>query len=294
VDLIQANLIKPGREELLSPNRAAIFVGFDSAWADRKRAPGAICSVVYDGDRFTNFRSPERVGFEKALTYINSVQHGDLPTIVALDQPTIVPNPEGMRPVEKAVASLISWLGGGVQPANQGKLAMFGPQAPIWTFRDKLQAQENPEAARNATGGLHLMEVFPALALASLQQEFFGRLKAPHYNPRQRKTFKIEDWRAVIAAARKEAMRLHFDCKCLSEWLDGLAGMEKPNKTSQDCLDAVLCLLIAIRWRLGVRADSVLVGDLQTGYMVAPVCAEVMDRLAASAKCMGVRVDTSG
>ncbi len=228
------------------------------------------------------------------MTYINSVKHGDLPTLVALDQPTIVPNAKGMRRVEKAAASLISWLGGGVQPANQGKLAMFGPQAPIRTFLEKLRAQENPEAARTATDGLHLMEVFPALALASLHPEFFGRLKAPHYNPSQRKTFKIEDWRAVIAAARKEAMRLHFDCKCLSEWLDSLAGIEKPKKTNQDYLDAVLCLLIAIRWRLGAREESVLLGDLQTGYMVAPVCAGVMDRLAASAKCVGVRVDRSG
>ncbi len=265
----------------MSPSRAAIFVGFDSAW-------------VFDGDRFTEFRSPESVRFERALAYIKSVQRSDLPTLVALDQPTIVPNAEGMRPVEKAVASLISWIGGGVQPANRGKLALFGPQAPIWIFLKNLRAEENPETARTAIGGLHLMEVFPALALASLEQTFFGRLKGPRYNPSRRKTFKIEDWFAVIAAARKEAMRLHFDCECLFEWLDRLADVGKPKKTDQDCLDAVLCLLIAIRWRLGTRAESVLVGDLENGYIVAPVSAEVIERLAGNAKRIGVPVHAAG
>ena len=40
-------------------SRAAILVGFDSAWADRK--PGAICSAVFDGDCFVEFREPELV-----------------------------------------------------------------------------------------------------------------------------------------------------------------------------------------------------------------------------------------
>ncbi len=66
-----------------------------------------------------------------------------------------------MRPVDKAAASLVSWMGGGVQPANRG-LPMFRPEAAIWRFLLALNALENPEAARTADRGLHLMEVFPA------------------------------------------------------------------------------------------------------------------------------------
>ena len=56
----------------------------------------------------------------------------------------------------------------------------------------------------------------------------------------------------------------------LSEWLDQLATIEMPKKTDQDRLDAVLCRLIAIRWRLGANG-SIMVGDLQTEYVIAPV-----------------------
>lgn len=45
-----------------------------------------------------------------------------------------------------------------------------------------------------------LMEVFPALALASSSPAFFGYRKGPRYNP-ARKTFRIEDRIAAVDAA---------------------------------------------------------------------------------------------
>ena len=163
--------------------KQTIFVGFDSAWADKPNGPGAICSIALLGDRFSDFSPPELVGFGAALTYINRLRRPDAATLVALDQPTIVPNATGMRPVEKTVASLISWLGGGVQPANRGKAMFFGDEAPIWRFLEKLEAIEDPEAARVAAHGEYLMEVFPALALASYSPAFLGYRKGPRYSP---------------------------------------------------------------------------------------------------------------
>jgi predicted RNase H-like nuclease len=56
-------------------------------------------------------------------------------SLIALDQPTIVPNLSGSRPVDKVAGALISWVGGGVQPANRSKLGMFDDAAPIWRFK---------------------------------------------------------------------------------------------------------------------------------------------------------------
>jgi predicted RNase H-like nuclease len=42
-----------------------------------------------------------------------------------------------------------------------------------------------------------------------------------------------------------------------------------PKKERQDRLDAALCLLIVIRWRLGDRGQSVAVGDLKSDYIIA-------------------------
>ncbi len=44
---------------------------------------------------------------------------------------------------------------------------------------------------------------------------------------------------------------------------------------NQDKLDAVICLLVAIRWLLRPRTDNVMLDDLETGYMAIPASADV-------------------
>jgi len=80
-----------------------------------------------------------------------------------------------------------------------------------------------------------------------------------------------------LSTARAEAFRLQaFD---LEKWLSARQAVSKPTKADQDRLDTALCLLIAIRWRNCPRDQSMTIGDLGRGYMVAPVSNAVMDRL---------------
>ena len=152
---------------------AATFVGFDSAWTDNPTLPGAICSVVYDGRRFGDFK--ELVRFGQALDFVREIHGLGQLTLVAIDQPTIVPNQSSMRPAERVGASVISWLGGGVQPANRARVRMFDDGAPIWSFLRDMGATEDPERGRSAAVGLYVMEVFPALALPAFHEDFCGR-----------------------------------------------------------------------------------------------------------------------
>jgi predicted RNase H-like nuclease len=73
--------------------------------------------------------------------------------LVALDQPTLIPNATGLHPVDRIAASLISWLGG-VRPANRGKAGMFDDAAPLWRLKQRLGATEDPEASPQTTSGL--------------------------------------------------------------------------------------------------------------------------------------------
>ncbi len=127
-----------------------IYIGFDSAWTDNPKAPGAICAIGIENGRPGQFHAPQLVSFDQALTFIQNARSTDGATIVALDQPTVVPNLTSMRPVERVAASLVSWLGGGVQPSNRGRLGMFCDASPIWRFLTTLRAEENPEQARIA------------------------------------------------------------------------------------------------------------------------------------------------
>ena len=56
-------------------------------------------------------------------------------------------------------------------------------------------------------------------------------------------------------------------------------------------LDALICSLIAIRWRLKGRAESVMIGDLEHGYRVSPISPQIGSRLEQAAKIKAVKID---
>jgi predicted RNase H-like nuclease len=205
------------------------FVGFDSAWADSIKAPGALCAVTVADGAPVRFHSPRLASFDQALDFIQEIGFDSKFLLIALDQPTVVPNMASMRPVERVAASLVSWLGGGVQPANRKPLGMFCDAAPIWKFLKTLDAIQDPEQARVAAEGRYLIEVFPSLALASIAPESFGRLKGLRYNPGRKKTFRVADWVAAASAATKAAQILGFDE--LAQWCAATARIAQPRKS---------------------------------------------------------------
>ncbi|CAO4142063.1 hypothetical protein LPLAFNJD_LOCUS1096 [Methylorubrum aminovorans] len=265
------------------------IIGFDSAWTDSPKAPGAISVIRIDDKGRRTFVPPSLVSFDAALTVIQTEASFSALRIVALDQPTIVPNLTSLRPVDRVAASLISWLGGGVQPANRSKIGMFDDAAPVWRFKERLGATEDPEASRSASAGLFLMEVFPALALPSFGPAFCGRLLGPRYNPARRKTFTLAGWQAVIDVMRLRALTESVDGLC--EWADALAAVSAPKKADQDQLDAALCALIGLHWQMAPREASIMIGDRTFGYMIVPASTDVRARLKSAADKAGVPID---
>jgi len=126
------------------------YIGFDSAWTDNPKAPGAICAIGIEDGRCARFHAPQLVSFNQALTFVQNARSEDGVTLIALAQPTVVPNLTSMRPIERAAASLISWLGGGVQPSNRGRLGMFCDASPIWRFLTALGLQDHVWTAGGA------------------------------------------------------------------------------------------------------------------------------------------------
>ena len=96
-----------------------LLVGFDSAWTANKS--GAIVPVLYSCDgTFHEFRPPQIVNYPEAQAAILQWQRQLKPaaTIVAVDQPAIVENAAGQRPVENIVGSAVSLRYGGMQPGE--------------------------------------------------------------------------------------------------------------------------------------------------------------------------------
>ena len=92
---------------------------------------------------------------------------------------------------------------------------------------------------------------------------FFDLRKSPRYNPDQRNTFRVEDWRAVVATTKREVAKL--GCAPLVGWIDELRTI-----------------------------TAVAVGDMNSGYIIAPVSAPVSPRLRDVAARRGVPIDDLG
>ena len=268
---------------IANPQTDTVIFGFDSAWTDR--SPGAICALGFDQKGKVAFHAPQAVLFAGALDYIRARRQSHGCAVVALDQPTIVPNKTGMRPAERVAGALLGFTGGGVQPANRKKKGMFDDCAPIWKFKKLLGADDDPDKARHAARGTYLIEVFPALALPGLVDSFGAKLGAPKYNPRNRR-FCQENWIEVVVETAALAHALGLPDAGL--WCSKLPTKSKPTKKDQDCLDAVICVLVGFIWRACGRDVSALIGDTELGYIVAPVSATTRTRMAGAASKKGV------
>jgi predicted RNase H-like nuclease len=255
-----------------------LIVGFDSAWTPTNT--GAIAGVLQLEDgTFHEVGLPLSTDYCEAKTVICRWQAEKTPTatIIMLDQPTIVKNAEGQRPVENLVGAPVSLRYGGVQPANTTKKEMFGKDAPVWRFLTQFGGAANPLTPLADT---RVFETYPVLALIALgwtlpDVRATGRL--PKYNPDRKKTFSISDWQHVCKLA---SAALHErGLKEIAAWLDSITLKTFPHKREQDGLDACVCLLVALHF--AQQKDCLMVGDLQTGYMVVPHCAQLRAELEA-------------
>lgn len=256
-----------------------LLIGFDSAWTATKCGGlvGAFCS----GDGVLQALGPPlAVNYDEAAAVIRRWQAELCPasTIVLLDQPTIVRNPKGQRPVENIVAPSVGRRYGGVQPASTARIEMFGKGAPVWPFLEQFGGAADPLTF--VSSGSQVFETYPVLAMIALgwtlpDSRPGGRL--PKYNPERKKTFCLSDWQYVC-----ELLSDRFRERGLTEifeWLDGASRNPSPRKCDQDSLDACFCLLVALY--VVERRDCLMVGDRQTGYIVVPDSVELRGELEA-------------
>jgi hypothetical protein len=58
-------------------NSDVVVVGFDAAWTDHPRKPGAICATHYRGGACVRFEPPRLVSFAEGLSFIVTFERPD-------------------------------------------------------------------------------------------------------------------------------------------------------------------------------------------------------------------------
>lgn len=261
-----------------------LLVGFDSAWT-RGNSGALVGAIRRPCGEWSELGTPEVADFQVAAKLIQQWKTEKEPdsVVVMLDQPTIVRNKSGQRPVENLVAGPVSRAYGGVQPANLGRSEMFGKGAPIWEF---LKEFGGPADLLLPPRSAWVIETYPALALLSLGWALPDPdrgLRLPKYNPARRKTFRIEDWAHVCELLRADLWSAGL--LGIADWLGALAQSTRPRKSDQDGIDACLCLAVGIRLIEGGRC--LVVGDNQSGYILVPWSQALSQQVEVRCKATG-------
>lgn len=243
--------------------KSTLLVGFDSAWSNKNK--GAISAAFIGAEGTINECLPEPASLQEATTYIQDQQTRWSPTrtVVAVDQPIVVPNQTGQRDVENVVSSPIGKAGGGVQPTSRSR-THFNENAPIWDFVNSFGGPSDPT---NLSSPTSLIETYPALCLLAINCTLSienGRQRLPKYNP-TKNNFSQQDWTftcsKISQALQDEGFsQLSAEARIHSE-------MERPSKANQDMIDSLLCLLAAHSL---VKEQAISVGTVESGYMITP------------------------
>jgi len=90
--------------------------------------------------------------------------------------------------------------------------------------------------------------------------------RLPKYNPARRKTFSLADWRHV-SKLTEDALP-HYGLLGIAGWIHEIGEKPVPRKADQGCLDACICLLVALH--TSQEGKCLTIGDLLTGYIFVP------------------------
>ena len=285
------------------------FVGFDSAWGGHKA--GAIAWAVFQDEVPEKMRLPHLVGFADAAEIVEDLRRKCDNVLVAIDQPIIVPNDKSCRPVDVVADALMQRLNSRALTANRTEpeinIYLHGKEAPVWKFMSKIGPCEyfgitdsddtcafvDFEATHHPPG-THVIEVYPALALAALNPVFMDRGSAARYDPENRRRphpFSLNDWRSVCNTVVYCAEQTGL--QGLSQWAREMVAPwdspRRPRKLHQDKIDAALCLIVALQWRRQTNGVCA-IGDLQTGYMVTPTSDSTLEILQTTCNRLDVRL----
>jgi predicted RNase H-like nuclease len=239
------------------------FIGVDFGWF---RGASGLCCLSWhqQGLEILNITTLWKI--EEILGWIDKMVPDEEPAIIAVDAPTIINNQTGMRLADKLTHKNFGRYHAGCYPANLGlkfsdRTVGFGKSLIARNF-------QHAPAIEPKQLGRYQIEVFPHPATINL----FGLEKILKY-----KKGKIAERRLELIKLRNYMIEV-LPQQEPSLTLDSLAQIPaialkqtgKQLKAIEDMLDSLLCAYIGAHWWYWGKAKNMVLGDLDTGYIVIP------------------------
>lgn len=251
------------------------FIGVDLGWSSG--ASGLCCLEWHDGG-LEILDLTTVLAIEEILAWIDRQIPLDTPAIVAVDAPTIINNPTGMRLADKLTHKHFGRYHAGCYPANLGLKFADRTTGFSRSLLDR-NLQHAPTIEAQAWGRYQI-EVFPHPATVNL----FGLEKILKYKKgriaeRQRELNKLRSYIVEVLPKLKPNLSSNSLTK-IPAIAQNLTG--KKLKAIEDMLDSLICAYVAAHWWYWGTAKNMVLGDLDTGFIIIPLAEAISHNLKAT------------
>ncbi|NJN09206.1 MAG: DUF429 domain-containing protein [Richelia sp. RM2_1_2] len=254
------------------------FIGIDLGW---KSQPSGLCYLELIDGKLELQDLDRKDSIANILTWVDDCVKADESAIIAVDAPTLIPNATGSRLPDKLTHKHFGKYHAGCYPANLGlafaeRTVNFGLEleARSYLHAPTIEAQKL---------GRYQIEVFPHPAIVNL----FGlqrilKYKKGKISDRHLELTKLYNYITDILPTLDPPLRTQRD-SCYNggnprnalSCLCGLFITSTPKtgialKAAEDKLDSIICAYVAAYWWYWGEQRNIVLGDVNTGYIVIP------------------------
>lgn len=239
------------------------FLGIDLGWSS---GASGLCCLSWQDGKLELLDLQRQSEIADILAWIDEWLPKDVPGMIAVDAPTLIPNATGMRLPDRLAHKHFGRYHAGCYPANLG--SPFASRTVAFGLSLEDRGFQHAPTITPQQPGRFQIESFPHPAIVHL----FGLPRILKYK------------KGLLAQRRAELTRLHqFICDRLPELDPPLNTAEgkvaiptvpfkgTELKAVEDQLDSIICAYIAAHWWHWGTERNLVLGDQEEGYIVVPM-----------------------
>ncbi|MEA5549727.1 DUF429 domain-containing protein [Anabaena cylindrica UHCC 0172] len=236
------------------------FVGIDFGW--KSQPSGLCCLELIDGQlQLLNLDHQDAIA--DILTWIDKTVQADEAAIIAVDAPTLIPNSTGSRLPDKLSHKYFGKYHAGCYPANQN--LPFAERTINLGLELETRGFAHAPTIEPQKPNRYQIEVFPHPAIVNLfNLERILKYKKGRISDRRSELIKLYNYILNILPSLSPPLRL------CGSFPSEIPTTGKELKAIEDQLDSLICAYVAAYWWYWGEKRNLVLGDLNTGYIVIP------------------------
>jgi predicted RNase H-like nuclease len=236
------------------------FIGIDFGW---KSQPSGLCCLEFINGQLQILDLDRQDKIADILTWLEKTVGAEESAIIGVDAPTLIPNATGSRLADKLTHKYFGKYHAGCYPANQSlpfsdRTRQFGLELASRGF-----AHAPTIVAQKP--GKYQIEVFPHPAIVNLfNLELILKYKKGCLGERRLELIKLRHFISDILP------KLQPSLLSTGDWIEEIPHTGAELKATEDKLDSLICAYVAAYWWFWGEQRNLVLGNLDTGYIVIP------------------------